>query len=762
MLELSGVTLCCLDTANPELALRALRCSVSGIRFARTLFLTDRAYDVSGIDVRVVAPLESREAYSAFVLKTLVEHIDTAHVLLIQWDGYVINPAAWRTEFLTCDYIGAKWFWHTNQKDALNDAMRVGNGGFSLRSRKLLIALQDSRVELAGPEDETICRVFRPLLEREHSIVFGSEALADAFAFEVAYPIGRPFGFHGLFNFCRVVPPDEIVELTRLFTPEIARSPQLLQLGRNCMAMGQWRAAAAIFQRILDVDPTHAEGAAALATASTNAATVPAAGRNDPCPCGSGKRYKHCHGAEGASAMVGVSVASEDRLKQALALHQRGAPGDVAAAEATYRDVLAREPDNALAQHFLGVIHYQRGELATALPLLERAVAARPGEAEFHNNLGLALAAADRGTEALAAYRAALSLKPDHAVAWNNLGLALQARNDVRAAIDAYRHALALQPDFAHARWNLSLALLLDGQFVEGWREYDARLALPELGRDRHRFPGPRWDGTAPAGKMLLVYPEQGLGDALQFARYATLVAKAGARCVIRCPDVLAPLLATIPGVDEVSRDGEPLPPYAAHLPLLSLPRVLGTTPETIPASVPYIAVSEVKRAAARATLAHAGAAPRIGLCWAGSAAHGNDRNRSLPLAALRPLFAVPGIGWFSLQQGKAAAQIAASPAAERLVPLPADSALVDTAALIAELDLIITVDTSIAHLAGALARPTWVMLPFAPDWRWQLGRDDSPWYPTLRLFRQSHPRDWQSVVARVQARLEAGALEPR
>jgi Flp pilus assembly protein TadD len=762
MLELSSVTLCCLDTANHELALRALRCSASGIRFARTLFLTDRAYDAPGIDVRVVAPLESREAYSAFVLKSLLEHIDTAHVLLIQWDGYVINPAAWRDEFLACDYIGAKWFWHDKPQHSLHDAMRVGNGGFSLRSRKLLVALQDPRVELAGPEDETICRVFRPLLEREHGIVFGSEALADAFAFEVAYPIGRPFGFHGLFNFCRVVPPDEIVELTRLFTPEIARSPQLLQLGRNCMALGQWRAAAAIFQRILDSEPAQTEAAAALATASTNAATAPAAARNDPCPCGSGKRYKHCHGAADASVPVVTAVASEGRLRQALALHQRGAPGDAAAAEATYRDVLAREPDNALAQHFLGVIHYQRGELAAALPLLERAVAVQPGEAEFHNNLGLALAAADRETDAVAAYRAALALDSRHAVAWNNLGLALQAQNDVRSAIDAFRHALALKPDFAHARWNLALALLLDGRFAEGWREYDARLALPELGRDRHRFPGPRWDGTAPVGKTLLVYPEQGLGDAVQFARYATLLAEAGARCVIRCPDALAPLLATIPGVAAVSREGEALPRYDAHLPLLSLPRVLGTTPETIPAAVPYIAVSESKRAAARATLARAGTAPRIGLCWAGNPAHGKDRNRSLPLATLAPLFAVPGVSWFSLQQGKAATQIAASSAADCLLPLPADSALVDTTALMAELDLIISVDTSIAHLAGALARPAWVLLPFAPDWRWQLGRDDSPWYPTLQLFRQPRPRDWDSVVARVQARLEAGALEPR
>src|SRR5438067_4314418 len=754
MLELSGVTLCCIDTANPELALHALRCSASGIRFPRTLFLADSPYDVPGIDVRVIAPLKSREAYSAFVLKTLVEHIDTAHVLLIQWDGYVINPAAWRAEFLACDYIGAKWFWHTTPENGLQEAMRVGNGGFSLRSRKLLVALQDPRIELAGPEDETICRAFRPLLEREHGIVFGSEALADAFAFEVAYPIGKPFGFHGLFNFCRVMPADEIVELTRLFTSEIARSPQLLQLGRNCMAMGQWRAAAAIFQRILEVDPAQMEAAAALPLASGNAATTPPAGRNDPCPCGSGKRYKHCHGAAGAT--VGASAASEERLKQALALQQRGTPGDVAAAEATYRDVLAREPHNALAQHFLGVIHYQRGELTTALPLLERAVAAQPSEAEFHNNLGLALAAADRETDAVASYRAALSLKPDHAVAWNNLGLALQARNDVLAAIDAYRQALALRSDFAHAPWNLSLALLLDGQFAEGWREYDARLALPELGRDRHRFPGPRWDGTAPAGKTLLVYPEQGLGDALQFARYATLLAEAGVRCVIRCSDALAPLLATIRGVAEVSRDGEPLPAYDAHLPLLSLPRVFGTTAQSIPAAIPYIGVPEAKRAAARATFMPHGTKRRIGLCWAGNPAHGNDRHRSIPLATLASLLALSGIAWFSLQQGKPAAQIAATRGAENIVPLPEGTPLVDTAALLAELDLIITVDTSIAHLAGALSCPAWVLLPFAPDWRWQLVREDSPWYPTLRLFRQSRPGDWPSVIARVRTELEA------
>jgi hypothetical protein len=230
MLELPTVTLCCIDTVNPPLALRALRLSGAEIRFASTLLLADRPLDAAGVEVRVIEPFASRVEYSEFVLKSLVRHIDTPFVLLIQWDGYVINPAAWRGEFLACDYIGAKWFWH-------QDAMRVGNGGFSLRSRKLLAALQDPRIALDGNEDETIGRKYRPLLEREQGIVFASEALADAFAFEAAYPVGKPFGFHGLYNFCRVVPPAELTS-SRAFTPAIARSPQLLQLGRNCHGAG--------------------------------------------------------------------------------------------------------------------------------------------------------------------------------------------------------------------------------------------------------------------------------------------------------------------------------------------------------------------------------------------------------------------------------------------------------------------------------------------------------------------------------------------
>ena len=615
--------------------------------------------------------------------------------------------------------------------------------------------MQDPRIVLTGGEDATIGRAFRPLLEREYGIRFASEALADEFAFEAAYPIGKPFGFHGLFNFCRIVPPNELSTLVRHFAPPIVRSPQLLQLGRNCIALGQWQAAAAIFRRILDEDANHAEAAAGLETATANAATLPAAGRNEPCPCGSGKRYKNCHGVLGGTTTRSAAawLTPDQRVREALVLHKRG---DTDAAEQLYCHVLETQPNHALAQHFLGVIYYQRQDLERALPLLEASIARQPSEPEFHNNLGLALAAADRDIDAVAAYRAALALKPAHAVAWNNLGLALQSCNDVGGAIAAFRHAVELEPEFAQAQWNLSLALLLDGQYAEGWRQYDWRLALPQLGRYRHTFPGPQWDGTAPAGKTLLLYAEQGLGDALQFARFVTPLSRAGARCLIHCPEALASLLATIPGAAAVYTSEASLPRFDAHLSLLSLPRVLGTTIETIPSKVPYIAAVPERRAAARTALEPFIAQLKVGLAWAGNRAHANDRKRSCPLAMLAPLFGAEGIAWFSLQKGDAAEELMRIPDAEKLIPLSPDAAFADTAALISELDLVISVCTSIANVAGALGRPLWVMLPYVAEWRWLRDREDSPWYPTARLFRQTAPGDWSSVAARMAAELQA------
>jgi tetratricopeptide (TPR) repeat protein len=752
MLDLPGVTLCCVDTANHALAARALRRSAIGIRFARSLFITDRRVDEPGIEVRTIAPLASRDDYSRFVLASLLDHVDTPHVLLVQWDGYALNPAAWRGDFLDCDYIGAKWFWAP-------EGQRVGNGGFSLRSRRLLEALRDPRIVLTEAEDVTIGRTFRTLLEREHAIRFATESQADQFAFEAAYPIGLPFGFHGLYNFCRVVPEDELTALVVHFTPAIARSPQLAQLGRNCLALGQWSAAAAIFQRILDDDPANRVAATGLATARSSMASVPAAGRNDPCPCGSGKRYKNCHGALAASAPPGAvsaqppASALDLSVQQAIALHQQG---DTAAAERIYREALAVQPGHPLAQHFLGVILYQRRDVAAALPLLQRSVEAVPAEPEFHNNLGLALAAGEREEEAIAAFRAALALKSGHAVAWNNLGLALQSVNDVEGAIGAFRRAIALQPEFEHAHWNLALALLLDGQYAEGWREYESRFALSELGKDRHAFAGPAWDGSAPQGKTLLLYTEQGLGDALQFARFIAPLARTGARCIVCCPPALAPLLATAPGVAQTVTDAERLPHYDAHLPLLSLPRLLGTTVDAIPADVPYITVAPERRAAARKLIEASPRRLNVGVVWTGNPANPANRVRSAGLDALDPLFEVEGIDWYSLQQGRTTADFTPAARKARMRPLPADWALVDTAALIAELDLVISVCTSIAHLSGALGRPTWTMLACAADWRWLQGRADSPWYPTMRLFRQPHPRDWNAVARSIAFELRA------
>jgi tetratricopeptide (TPR) repeat protein len=746
MLELADVTLCCIDTVNHSLALRALRRSRAEIRFGRTLFITDREVDAADVDVEIVPALTSRDAYSQFVLKSLAPRIDTSHVLLVQWDGYVIHAGAWRDDFLGSDYIGAQWFWH-------DDGMRVGNGGFSLRSRKLLLALEDPRIVLTEAEDVTICRAFRPLLEREFGVRFASGATADAFAYEAAYPIGKPFGFHGLFNFCRVMPAGELAELIAQFSPAIIRSPQLLQLGRNCIAMGLWKPASIIFRRILGEIPGHADAAKGLATVAANETSTPVVGRNDPCHCGSGKRFKNCHGALAADLPRDASpeLALQEKLKAALTLHQRG---DIAGAETLYLAVLATQPDHAMAQHFLGVIHYQRQELRAALPLLERSVAAAPDEPEFRNNLGLALAASDRESDAIGAYRAALELKPDHAVAWNNLGLALQSINDVRGAIESFRHAVALQPDFAQAHWNLSLALLLDGQFAEGWREYDWRLVLPELGRGRHVYPGQAWDGVAPAGKTLLLYAEQGLGDALQFARYAMLLKEAGAQVVIHCVDDLRPLIGTVPGVSQAFGNDDPMPHYDAHFPLLSLPRIFATTAETIPSHPSYMTVSRAHRDAARSRIDARRARLNVGVAWAGNRQHSNDRNRSCALAALAPLLALPDIAWFSLQHGAPAREIDALADPARIAALPPSASLVETAALIAEIDLVISVDTSVAHLAGALGQRCWLLLPFAPDWRWMLERDDTPWYPTMRLFRQPAPRDWASIVSRIASEL--------
>jgi len=751
MLQLPGVTLVCADTANHALALRALGKSLENVRYGRALFLTDAVPPglavPDGVEVVRLPPIVSRDAYSQLMLKGLLPHIDTPHALVVQWDGYVVNPQSWDGAFLDCDYIGAKWDWH-------EAGVRVGNGGFSLRSRKLLAALQDPRIVLVDVEDTTIGRTFRPLLEREYGIRFADEALADRFSFEASFPIGKPFGFHGLFNFCRTVPPAETAAMAPAFSDEIARSPQLQALLRNCVALGHWDAARAIALRMLAASPGHTEAQAMLAQVERAAAQPAATGRNEPCPCGSGKKFKHCHGALGAGSTAASANDSDAIARAALAAHQRG---NLDAAERGYRDALARTPDHPTATHFLGVALYQKGRIDEALPLLHAAVLAVPHEAEFHNNLGLAFAAADRTGEAIAAYRRALELRPVHAIAWSNLGLALHSENRLGEAIDAFRHAIALAPDFAQAHWNLGLSLLAHQEWEEGWREYEWRHRAPELARLAPAVSGPRWDGAAPAGRTLLVTTEQGLGDTLQFIRLAQPLAERGARVLVSTQAPLVRLLASVPGVAAVYGPGEVLPPYDAHVPLMALAGILGVTPTTVPAAVPYLAADSARRAEVAATLAvHAGMR-KVGIAWSGSRANTLNRRRNIPLAALAPLFALPGIAWFSLQRSVDEEDLDKVPEARVLHRLPAREDFDGMAALVAELDLVVSIDTSIVHLGGALARPTWMMLAAATDWRWHTHPTGTPWYPTVRLFRQPRLGDWATVVLRVRDEL-AGA----
>ncbi|HVE48321.1 MAG TPA: DUF5672 family protein [Casimicrobiaceae bacterium] len=733
MRELATVTLACVDTLNPALARRAIDECRRRVAFARCLIFTDRADSrrTANGDVEVVpiAPIASRDAYSRFVLKQLVDHVQTDHLLLVQWDGYVVNADAWDDAFLDVDYLGARWFWHDDGHD-------IGNGGFSLRSRRLLKALQDPRIEpdAAEAEDVSIGRTFRTLLEREHGIRFGDAALADRFAFEAAYPIARPFGFHGLYNFCRVMPPAELVELSSRFTEAILRSPQLRQLLRNCVALGQWSPAIVIARRILAVDPADEEAQRLLAQGESSLRVHAGIGRNNPCPCGSGKRFKVCHGA------IGISVVTPDQLvDRGMRAHRAG---DLSSAARDYEEALARAPDHAHALHYAGMIAWQQGRIDEALPRIERAAALRPDEPEFTSNLGVVLASVDRNAEAAAAHRRALALRPDHAGAWNNLGLVLREMNDVDGAIAAYRHALAIQPDFIQARFNLSLALLHAGRFDEGWVLYEARMSIPAFAL-RDPPATPRWTPGTGRSRTVLLKAEQGLGDAIQFVRFAEAVASEGSRVIVHAPRPLNALLSTVPGVADVVADDTPFPAHDAWLPMLSLPGALRVAASSIPARVPYIGSDKRQRSEVALALQSHANALKAGIAWAGNRRNTNDRRRSIPSSLLAPLFAIEGTCWMSLQQSGEHDHCG-----EALIRTTWRDSLDGIAALIDNVDVVVTVDTSIAHLAGALAKPVLVLLPYSSDWRWGIDRSDSDWYPTATLFRQPAPGDWPSTIA--------------
>jgi predicted O-linked N-acetylglucosamine transferase (SPINDLY family)/ADP-heptose:LPS heptosyltransferase len=460
----------------------------------------------------------------------------------------------------------------------------------------------------------------------------------------------------------------------------------------------------------------------------------------------------------------GDTDAAIDFLRKAIALDARLVPahndlgiflqrrGDLAAAEASYRQAIALDPHFAEGMSNLGALLAERGRLDEASAWYSRALAERGDFADAHNNLGAALAKLDRAAEAAELHRRAIALKPDFADAHYNLGVALHDQGQFDAALASYSEAVRLKPDMVDARWNRAFLLLLTGGYAEGWREHEWRWKRKQ--QPPRSFPQPLWQGETIAERTILLHAEQGMGDTIQFMRYVPLVAARGARVLVQVPRPLRRLVADSLGNDvRVIADGELVPPFDLHSPLLSLPLTFTTTIASIPAAVPYATVDPA--AAARWRNRIGDGALKVGLVWAGSPQHRNDRNRSIALEQLAPLLGRTGVRWFSLQVGERAADLARLPAAG-IVDLSARlTDFAESAAAIAALDLVIAVDTAVAHLAGALGKPVWVMLPFVPDWRWLLGRDDSPWYPTARLFRQPAHRDWESVAQTLRRALD-------
>lgn len=448
-------------------------------------------------------------------------------------------------------------------------------------------------------------------------------------------------------------------------------------------------------------------------------------------------------------------------------------------AEAAYCRAVELKPDYAEALSNLGVLLKKQRRWEEAEAAYRRAVAAQPAYAEVYSNLGVLLMEQKRLDEAEEACRRAIALRPDHADACSNLGNLFQAQKRPREAELAYRRAIAARPDCADAHWNLSLLLLRRGRLAEGWREHEARYAPAR--RDRKALPPPvvaggaplprQWQGEALAGRRLLIWPEQGLGDEIQFVRYLPMLKARGLKhLTLACKPPLLALFSAQGFADRVISTADWHPEMATEFDYwcysLSLPLHFGTTLDNLPARIPYLRTTPDKMAFWKTRLPHT--APRIALVWKGSPTHKNDANRSLPsLAALAPLWSVPGLSFVSLQKGAGEEDVLALAAGQPLTHLGDQMAdFADSAAILSQMDLLICVDTAIAHLAGALGVPCWVLLPdYGTDWRWLEDRSDSPWYPgCMRLFRQTADGDWNGVVAQVLealGRWRAGMGQP-
>ena len=467
-------------------------------------------------------------------------------------------------------------------------------------------------------------------------------------------------------------------------------------------------------------------------------------------------------------------------FRQGLALLNQG---QLAKARQIYEKVLAKQPTNFDALHLSGLIaaesrnptlaveligkaievnpnnpeaHYNRGNslkelkrVEDAIASYDEAIAIKPDHADAYSQRGVALKALNRVEEAIASYDKAIAIKPDFAVAYSNRGNALKALNRVEEAISSYDMAIAIKPDFAKAYWNKSLAFLGAGEFAQGWELYEWRWKKEDTGKNKRNFLQPLWLGAEDiAGKTILLHAEQGLGDTIQFCRYAKLVKALGARVILEVPKALLGLLSGLEGVDELIEKGKVLPAFDYHCPLLSLPLAFKTDLTNIPSPQPYLAAAPQKCEEWAQRLGVKDKR-RVGLAWSGGTIHINDNNRSLTLKQLLPH--LPDCcEYVSLQKEVREVDLQVLEASGIRHYEQELKDFTDTAALCELMDLVISVDTSVAHLAGAIGKTTWVLLPYAPDWRWLLDRDDSPWYESVKLYRQDESGTWDTLLRRV------------
>lgn len=540
--------------------------------------------------------------------------------------------------------------------------------------------------------------------------------------------------------------------------------------------LGRYQEAVASFDQALALDPANADAL------NNRGATLQKLERHEEALAGFRRavalrpRYPEALGNCG-KVLLALGRHEEALLdyEKALALKPRNADalngkglalqelGRHAEAVDAYRQGLALSPDDPETFNNLGVALLKTKRYDEALACCERALALKPGFREALSNRGAVLLVLGRYAEALANLDRALASEPDFVDALVNRGNTLQALRRHAEAIADYRRAEALRPGYPDALYNESLAHLCLGELETGWEQYETRWTRKEA-PERRPLSGKPWlGGEDITGKRLLLWAEQGMGDSIQFCRYAPMLARRGIEVLLEVPFPLKALMGTLEGVTTVTTETESVPAHDYHCPLLSLPLALRTEVPRIPDAVPYLAAAPGRVEAWQRTLER-NRAPRVGIVCSGNPNHRNDRNRSIPLHEFSPLLET-GVSLHLLQKEctmEDEAFLAETPQIRDLRPRLTD--FTETAAAIACLDLVISVDTSVAHLAGALAKPVWILLPFSPDWRWMLDRDDSPWYPSARLFRQTAMGVWQDVIEHVRAELaqRAGDLAGR